>query len=307
MADKKKVESLSDIWDARKTKEIYNLTPHPDTGRLIDSHPGKRTVPMKVLLLGMSRTGTMSLFTGLEQLGFKPYHMSKAIQSPRSNLDVWREGIDAKFYGKGKKWGREEFDKILGNYDSVADVPCVTFAEELIEAYPEAKVVLNLRDVDQWLVSMNGTAGEVCGWQSWEWLSAWDPALAQPWWRFAKSIMPATYHTMNDFSPTSPARKAFLDHYERVKSITPPERLLEYRVQQGWEPLCQFLDIPAPDDAFPRINDKTQFIVAHQLMWYLAVGKMLTKMSLVAVPAVAIAAALWRGKSLGDLKALRFW
>lgn len=305
MEPKKKIGSLKDAWDPRRdTKELYNLKPHPKTGRLIDSHPGTRTIPMKVLVLGLSRTGTMSIFAGLEQLGFNVYHMVKAIQSPKTNLDLWREAIDAKFYGKGKKWGREEFDKLLGNYDGVADVPCATFAEELIEAYPEAKVVLNHRDVDQWLVSVDGTAGAVFRWHGWEFLSGWDPALAQPFWRFANSVMPATYGTLHDFSPESPARKLFHEHYERVKKFTPPERLLEYRVQQGWEPLCKFLDIPVPEGDFPRINDKKQFIVQHKILWYMALGKMVLKVSLMAAPVAAVAVAVWQRQTLQQLK---FW
>lgn len=253
-------------------------------------------------MLGLSRTGTMSLFAAMEELGYTPYHMSKAIQSPKSNLDVWREAIDAKFNGKGEKWGREEFDKILGNYDSVADVPCATFAEELVEAYPEAKVVLNYRDVDKWLESMDTSAGVVLRWESWDWISSWDPALAEPWWKFAKVVMPATYGTVGDFSSTSPARKKFLDHYERVREVTPADRLLEYRVQEGWGPLCEFLDVSVPEGDFPRINDKKQFVVAHQLMWYLAFGKMLFKVSIVAAPVVGVSLAVWQGRSIGDFR-----
>ncbi|KAF2171476.1 hypothetical protein M409DRAFT_63732 [Zasmidium cellare ATCC 36951] len=304
MESNRKTKSLNDAWNPRATKETYNLKPHPQTGRLIDNHPGKRTTPMRVLVLGMSRTGTMSVFASLEQLGFHPYHMTKAISSPKSNLDVWREGIDAKFYGKGKKWGREEFDKILGNYDSIADVPGVSFAEELITAYPEAKVILNHRDVDQWLASMQSTAGTVLRWRAWEQMSPWDPALAQPFWRFANSVMPATYGVFNDFSPQSPARRVFLEHYERVKKVTPRHRLLEYRVQQGWGPICRFLDLPIPDEDFPRINDKKEFLFAHAIMWYLSLGKMVVKVSLMAAPVLAVSVALWQRESL---KGLRFW
>ncbi|KAH6889401.1 hypothetical protein B0T10DRAFT_460066 [Thelonectria olida] len=61
--------------------------------------------------------------------------------------------------GKGKRWGREEFDKILGGYDAVADVLAICFVEELVAAYPEAKVIVSQRDVDSWLRSMDSTAG----------------------------------------------------------------------------------------------------------------------------------------------------
>ena len=70
-------ESL--LRDMRNTKnpEVLKLSPHPITGRLIDSHPGVRTRPMQVLVLGASRTGTVSIMAALEQLGYNPYHMAK--------------------------------------------------------------------------------------------------------------------------------------------------------------------------------------------------------------------------------------
>ena len=69
------------IDNMRKTKnpEVLSLSPHPITGRLIDSHPGVRTRPMQVLVLGASRTGTVSIMAALEQLGYNPYHMAKGM------------------------------------------------------------------------------------------------------------------------------------------------------------------------------------------------------------------------------------
>jgi hypothetical protein len=67
------------VQDMRNTRnaEVLTLSPHPVTGRLIDSHPGVRTRPMQVLVLGASRTGTVSIMAALEQLGYNPYHMAK--------------------------------------------------------------------------------------------------------------------------------------------------------------------------------------------------------------------------------------
>ncbi|KAF7186310.1 hypothetical protein HII31_12385 [Pseudocercospora fuligena] len=288
MAEPKK---LTDVFNARTTKETYNLTPHPVTGRLIDNHPGQRTIPMKVLVLGASRTGTMSIFAALEKLGYQPYHLAKALQAPKSNLDVWREGLDAKYHGKGISFGRKEFDAIMGDYDTCSDVPVICFAEELIEAYPDAKIIINHRDVDKWLISMRNTAGVIWKW-NWAWLAPWDQQLVDPFWRFGEMVMVCFYKTLNDFSPESPAREAFLEHYRRLRKTAPPERTLEYQVQDGWGPLCEFLGVPVPEGEFPRINDARQFIVAHRVMWWLAFGKMVVKTS--AVPAaLSVMAVAW--------------
>lgn len=132
-------------------------------------------------------------------------------------------------------------------------------------------------------------------WKSWGWISPWDPSLAGPFWRHAKVVMPAAFHTMSDFSSSeSPARQAFKDHYALVRRVVPKERMLEYKVQDGWGPLCEFLNVDVPDEEYPKVNDAEQFIFAHRLMWWLALGKMAAKIgAMVAVPAVGGAVAMW--------------
>ncbi|KAF5537856.1 hypothetical protein FMEXI_9678 [Fusarium mexicanum] len=283
------------IFSSPETHELCNIKPHPITGRLIDSYPVTRTKPMRVLCLGQSRTGTMALFMALKQLGYTPYHMSRSLISPKTNLDLWREALDAKFEGKGKRWGREEFDKILGPYDAVADLPAICFVEELVAAYPEAKVIVTQRDVDSWLRSMDSTGGQVLRWPLW---ARWDSALAGPFWEFSKKVMPANFQTMTDFSDKSPARQAFHDHYDLVKRIVPAERMLEFKIQEGWGPLCEFLDKEVPEEEFPKLNDSKQFVLAHSLMWWIAFAKMVGKASFMTAVSGVIASifAMWRLK-----------
>ncbi|KAF4435736.1 hypothetical protein F53441_13440 [Fusarium austroafricanum] len=290
--------ALLDTFDPRKAHELDNIKPHPITGRLIDSYPMTCTKPMRVLCLGQSRTGTMAVFTALKQLGYAPYHMSVAVGSPKTNLCLWREALDAKFHGKGKPWGREEFDKILGSYDAVVDVPAICFVEELVAAYPEAKVIVTQRDVDSWLRGLDSTDGRVLRWPLWNTLARWDHAKAGPFWEFSKKVMPANFHTMTDFSAESPARQAFHDHYALVKKIVPTERMLEFRVQEGWGPLCQFLDKEVPKGEFPKLNDSKQFVFAHKLIWWMAFAKMMGKASFMTAVSGIIASmvAAWRLK-----------
>ncbi|KAF5549687.1 hypothetical protein FPHYL_9587 [Fusarium phyllophilum] len=256
--------SENDTFNSSETHELYNIKPHPITGRLIDSYPVTRTNPMRVLCLGQSRTGTTALFTALKQLGYTPYHMSLSLRSSKTNLGLWREALDPKFYGKGKPWGREEFDKILG----------------------------------PWLRSMDSTGGRVLRWPLWNTLAKWDSALAGPFWEFSKKIMPANFHTMTDFSDKSPARQAFHDHYELVKRIVPAERMLEFKVQEGWGPLCKFLDKEIPEEEFPKLNDSKQFVLAHSLMWWIAFAKMVGKASFMTAVSGVMASifAMWRLK-----------
>ena len=103
------------------------------------NHP-IRTVPMQVLALGMSRTGTASMRKALQELGFNhTYHGFDTIEHPEDLL-LWEKAADAKFSGKGT-WGREEFDQLLGHCAAVTDMPCAIFSEELLQAYPEVRHV----------------------------------------------------------------------------------------------------------------------------------------------------------------------
>lgn len=284
------------------TTSTYQKEPqlHPLTNRLIDSHPGVRTRPMKLLVLGASRTGTMSILIALEHLSYKPYHMSRAMASPRPHFSLCSEALLAKFHARGKPWGREEFDRVLGEYDAVEDVPCICFAEELVRAYPEAKVVLSNRDVDGWLKSMDATAGVVLRWKSWRWLAGWDAKLAGPWWEHGKLVVPAAYGTLNDFSAMGPAREAYGRHYERVRELVPKERRLEYEVGEGWGPLCEFLGVEVPLGVeFPRVNDREEFVRVHAFMWWLAFGRMIGRVAVVGLPVVGGVVALWFGGGRG--------
>ncbi|OBS25390.1 hypothetical protein FPOA_05923 [Fusarium poae] len=276
--------------------ELDNIKPHPITGRLIDSYPITRTKPMRVLCLGQSRTGTATLFTALKQLGYNPYHMSVAMGSPKTNFRLWREALDAKYHGRGKPWGREEFDKILGSYDAVLEIPAICFAEELVASYPEAKVIVTQYDVDSWLRGMDSTGGRVLRWPLWDTLASWDSSNAGPFWEFSKKALPASVHTMTDFSTKSPARQAYHDHYELVRRIVPADKTLEYRVEEGWGPLCKFLDISVPDEKFPRVDDSKKFVLVHKMMWWMAFAKMVGKGSLASAVAGIFTSmiALWR-------------
>lgn len=72
---------------------------------------------MQVLCFGHSRTGTLSLMAALQQLGYTPYHMTIAMDYPSRDLPLWIEALEAKYEGKGKPWGKEEFKKVLGDFD----------------------------------------------------------------------------------------------------------------------------------------------------------------------------------------------
>ncbi|KAK6837252.1 hypothetical protein RU639_001328 [Aspergillus parasiticus] len=113
---------------------------------------------MKVIGLGLCRTGTDSLREALRTLGYaNPYHGFSCLESP-GDCEHWYSALSAKYDGVGKPFGRQEFARIIGQSQAICgDFPVACFGPELIKAYPEAKVILTYRDVDEWHHSVGRT------------------------------------------------------------------------------------------------------------------------------------------------------
>ncbi|KAI5462831.1 P-loop containing nucleoside triphosphate hydrolase protein [Mariannaea sp. PMI_226] len=216
-----------------------------------------RKVPMKVLILGLGRTGTASMRSAMKQLGYvDTYHMMNcSIENPPDAL-MWMEALEAKFEKKGKPFTREDWDQLLGNAQAVCDWPAIAFAKELIEAYPEAKVVLTNRDVDSWHASTMKTVYWRVTDHELRWLSHFDWA-ASMYYPMLKKFFDTFFE--GDFP--NRGKDVFKRHYAEVRSLVPKDRLLEYRVQDGWEPLCEFLGDAVPKGvSFPNVNDNSDFV-----------------------------------------------
>jgi hypothetical protein len=114
-------------------KSLSQPSPHIPK---IDLVEGRREVPMKILCLGYSRTGTYSLFTALRILGYNPYHMAEAVKNAQVDLPCWADGVEQMFSQKGrlvakgespkegKGWGKKELDKLTGQFDVGLPLTC---------------------------------------------------------------------------------------------------------------------------------------------------------------------------------------
>jgi hypothetical protein len=90
----------------------------------------------------------------LELLGYNETYPFHRIYSNMKDADFWIDLLDRKYSGKPTNW-RAEFDKLLGHCAAVTDTPAAMFYEELIEVYPEAKVLLAEGDVEAWVKSID--------------------------------------------------------------------------------------------------------------------------------------------------------
>ncbi len=196
---------------------------------------------MKLINVGLGRTGTTSLKAALEIIGFAPtFHTTDLIKNARQ-MDVWEAAVE----GQPADWRA-----FFADY-AVADWPAALFYEEIITAHPEAKVMLTVRDPEQWQASISGTLNQVMGMN-----------LPIPRFQRLKKILET--HAINGLFDGKMNDKAhmvrfFEQHVAAVKAFVPADNLLVYNVTEGWEPLCDFLEVSVPDEPFPRVNTRGGF------------------------------------------------
>jgi hypothetical protein len=189
----------------------------------------------------------MSVKAALERLGFGPcYHGMEALRRSTDG-EHWQAAYEA--------GGAFDWSVIFEGYRATLDWPTLHFWEQLATAYPDAKILLTDRDPESWWAShvemfQRGTAwGRELTDEQRQWAEESGFARMQT---VLGSVLSATFDDRVD--DKAHCLRVFEQHYERVRSTVPAERLLVYRVQEGWEPLCRFLGVDVPDEPFPRVN-----------------------------------------------------
>ncbi|KAJ7138270.1 P-loop containing nucleoside triphosphate hydrolase protein [Mycena epipterygia] len=213
-----------------------------------------RSVPMQVLVLGFCRTGTASMRAALSILGYgNTHHIGRAMANP-GEVKAWTAAIDAKFCQQGKPYEREDWDRLLGDFRAVADVPGILFAEELVRAYPDAQVILTTRDPDRWWRSFRETLLVMLGGKNTR-LARWlDPQGYGRFVPFARRTLEILLGPLDGISETQ-AKRRYVHYYENIRRLVPPERRLEYEMGEGWGRLCAFLGKDVPLGPFPHKNE----------------------------------------------------
>jgi hypothetical protein len=210
---------------------------------------------MKLIGAGMPRTGTLTQKLALEMLGLGPcYHMVDVI-ADLEQAKLWDRALD----------GEGPWLEIFDGYNSTVDWPGGYFYRELMDFYPEAKVLLSVRDPDSWERSMRQTVWAVRHGESLIRLLSSAQAHVNPQWRgFLGMIDRLVWEGRGTFAGAheEPGEliEAMLRHNEQVEHDVPAERLLVWNVSDGWEPLCEFLELPVPEVGFPHVNDRTEFL-----------------------------------------------
>jgi hypothetical protein len=197
---------------------------------------------LRVIGAGLGRTGTHSLKLALEQLlGGPCYHMLEVLQRPDHGA-VWQEAID----GELPRW-----DDLFAGYRSGVDWPVAAFWRELAAAYPDALILLSVRDASDWWTSANQTIFELTRREP-----PPDPAAAAQL-RMAADMLRTRFTP--EWDDEHAAKRAYERHNDAVRSEAAPDRLVEWHPGDGWDPICEALGVPVPGEPFPHVNTTREF------------------------------------------------
>ncbi|KAJ7374127.1 hypothetical protein OS493_009464 [Desmophyllum pertusum] len=199
---------------------------------------------MKVICAGLSKTGTTSLAKAFQVLGYNVHDVHEQLTLHRQE---WLDSFETDHL--------PNFKEMFKGVDAITDVPAAVWFEEISDAFPEAKVILTVRDSEE------------------AWLRSWQEHLRmiKELWPFYLRVLlhiaPSRRKTHHFFmtvhhaisgsvNPEASAlyRAKYRQHNARVQAVIPAERLLIYNVKQGWKPLCEFLRCDVPSTPFPRAN-----------------------------------------------------
>ena len=181
---------------------------------------------------------------------------SKDLFKKIEDADMWIEAQDAKFFNKGEPYTRKEWDRLLGDYSAVsADLPASFFAEDLIQAYPESKVILVERDIESWAKSFEENIIQPLFSRLINFVSDWDPLWLGRYRDVQHRWKNGVFQAKTPDMMRANMRDIYRQHYALVRRVTPTNQLLEFQLKDGWEPLCKFLGWEIPSTPFPRVND----------------------------------------------------
>ena len=191
---------------------------------------------MKVICAGLAKTGTTSLVKALQVLGYNVYDIDEHGHFHRQE---WLDSFETDRH--------PNFKEIYKGVDGVADIPPAFWFQEISAAFPEAKVILTVRDSeDAWLKSFKEHLQ----------LMPFYAGIV-PWMRKHKRFFDLVHQAIfGNVNPEATAiyRVKYRQHNERVQAVIPAEKLLVFNVKQGWKPLCKFLGCDVPSTPFPRAN-----------------------------------------------------
>jgi Sulfotransferase domain len=208
---------------------------------------------MKLIGAGLPRTATTTQMIALEMLGLPCYHMRDMMGDLGKSVPQWRQALE----------GNADWEGIFEGKESTVDWPGSYHWRELTDVYPDAKVLLSVRAAESWVESMKNTIAQIwfgdtlmrhlaqARYQIDPLFASWLDVLYDMWAR--ADIMVGSDADAGEMA-------AGIERWNReVIDTVPSDRLLVWNPKDGWEPLCEFLEVDTPDAPLPNVNDTENF------------------------------------------------
>lgn len=198
---------------------------------------------LQIIGSGFGRTGTMSTKMALEQLGFGPcHHMAEVTRDPEQPA-----------YWKALAAGQDvDWTQVFADYTSQVDFPGSAYWQDILPAFPEAKVIHTERPEDDWWASYSKTIGKFFAQYK-------SLPLPPPMVELFATMEILVVDGVIGGLDRERSIAAYRRNNEKVRATVPADKLLVFTPTDGWEPLCRFLDVPTPGTAFPRSNARDEF------------------------------------------------
>jgi len=210
---------------------------------------------MKIIGAGLPRTATTTQWLALRRLGLRTYHMKDMMADMRRGVDIWRRAYD----------GEQVWDEVFDGFDATVDWPGAFHWRELMDHYPDAKILLSVRDGEAWAKSMQDTIVQIYFGDSFmrsvcqaryridpDW-RAWVDLNIDTCWKGPRGAL------ANTFGERQALIEAMNRWNDEVKATVPADRLIIWQPQDGWEPLCEAVGVPVPDEPLPHAFDTEVF------------------------------------------------
>jgi hypothetical protein len=210
---------------------------------------------MRLIGAGLPRTGTLTQKVAVEMLGLGPcYHWVDVLADLR-RVEQWQRALD----------GEGPWAEVFAGFHSTVDWPGGYFYRELMETYPQAKVLLSVREPRAWERSFRETIWNMGHGESLLRLLSSARAQVDPQWRDYLALVERMFWgpegTFAKGHATPQELIAEMErHNKEVRRVVPAERLLVWQVSEGWEPLCEFLEVEVPREPLPHVNDRETFM-----------------------------------------------
>lgn len=205
---------------------------------------------LEVIGAGLGRTGTLSLRSALDTLGFGPCHHMKVVMVEEP--------------GKGSLWNEvaagdlDVLKEIYKGFKATVDYPGCIFYEQFMEWNPKAKVILSVRDNPEvWEHSCRATIFEPNQAQTFRTLMKLPMGPVKAGKAIRKLV--TAIHGVDPEAEDTDLQTMYKEWNQEVIDTVPKDNLLVFNVKEGWQPLCEFLGVPVPDTPFPRVNDRQEF------------------------------------------------